>query len=424
MRIHIKGGRLVDPRHGVDGQRDLFLADGRVAAVGRAPAGFSAEQVIDATGLVVCPGLVDLAARLREPGFEYKATLQSELAAAVAGGVTSLACPPDTDPPLDEPGLVEMLRHRARRLRLAHVYPVGALTQQLRGERLTEMAELTDAGCVGFSQADAPLTNTLVFYRALQYASTFGYAVWLRPEDPHLAQSGVAHDSEVASRLGLPPIPAVSEPLEVARILTLARETGARVHLCRVSQADSLALVAAAKAEGLPVTCDVSINHLHLSVMDIGYFDSNCRLTPPLRDRRDRDALREALKGGVIDALCSDHAPVDDDAKQLPFGEAQPGAVGLELLLPLALKWGEAAGVPLAQVIARVTADPARVLGIEAGHLAPGMPADVCIFDPAAAWRVTPVELKSQGRNTPFAGYEMPARVRFTLVDGSIVHAA
>jgi dihydroorotase len=422
VRIHVKGGRLVDPRHGVDATRDLFLADGRVAAVGQPPAAFAADRVIDAAGLMVCPGLVDLAARLREPGFEYKATLQSELAAAVAGGVTSLACPPDTDPPLDEPGLVEMVKHRARLLSLAQVYPVGALTQQLKGERLTEMAELTHAGCVGFSQADAPLANTLVFYRALQYAATFGFPVWLRPDDAYLAESGVAHDSEVASRLGLPPIPAVSEPLEVARILTLARETGARVHLCRISQADSLALIGAAKAEGLPVTCDVSINHLHLSVMDIGYFDSNCRLTPPLRGLRDRDALREALKSGVIDALCSDHAPVDDDAKQLPFGEAQPGAVGLELLLPLALKWSADAGVPLPQAISRVTADPARVLGIDAGHLAPGAPADVCIFDPADAWRVVPATLKSQGRNTPFAGYEMPARVRYTLVGGSVVH--
>ncbi|MFZ5556309.1 MAG: dihydroorotase [Pseudomonadota bacterium] len=424
MRIHIKNGRLVDPAHGVDARRDLFLADGKVAGTGKAPAGYTPERVIDATGLVVCPGLVDLAARLREPGFEYKATLQSELNAAVAGGVTSLACPPDTDPPLDEPGLVEMLKHRARLLNLAHVYPVGALTQQLRGERLTEMAELTHAGCVGFSQADAPLTNTLVLYRALQYAATFGFAVWLRADDAFLAESGVAHDSEVASRLGLPPIPAVSEPLEVARILTLARETGARVHLCRISQADSLALVAAAKAEGLPVTCDVSINHLHLSVMDIGYFDSNCRLTPPLRTLRDRDALQAALKSGVIDALCSDHAPVDDDAKQLPFGEAQPGAVGVELLLPMALKWAEAAAVPLPQAIARITADPARVLGIDAGHLAPGAAADVCVFDPAAAWRVIPAELRSQSRNTPFAGYEVPGRVRYSLVGGNIVFSA
>ncbi|HSO06325.1 MAG TPA: dihydroorotase [Pelomicrobium sp.] len=424
MRIHIQGGRLIDPANGVDAKHDLFIADGVVAAVGKAPAGFNAERVIDATGLVVCPGLVDLAARLREPGFEYKATLQSELAAAVAGGVTSLACPPDTDPPLDEPGLVEMLKHRARLMNLAHVYPVGALTQQLKGERLTEMAELTHAGCVGFSQADAPIVNTLVFYRALQYAATFGFAVWLRPDDAFLGTSGVAHDGEVASRLGLPPIPAVSEPLEVARTLALARDTGARVHFCRVSHADSLALIAAAKADGLPVTCDVSINHLHLSVTDIGYFDSNCRLTPPLRSLRDRDALRAGLKSGVIDALCSDHAPVDDDAKQLPFGEAQPGAVGLELLLPMTLKWAGIAGAPLSQAIARVTSAPARVLGIDAGRLSPGDPADVCVFDPAAAWRVTPAALKSQGRNTPFAGYEVLGQVRSTLVSGAVVHEA
>ena len=424
MKIHIKNGRLVDPKHGVDAARDLFLAAGRVVGVGEAPGGFSANRVIDATGLVVCPGLIDLAARLREPGFEYKATLESEMQAAVAGGVTSLACPPDTDPPLDEPGLVEMLKHRAKSLNQAHVYPVGALTVALKGERLTEMAELRDAGCIAFSHADAPIPDTQVLVRALQYASTFGFPVWLRPQDPFLARGGVAHDGEVATRLGLPAIPALAETLAVSAILALARHAGARVHLCRLSSAEGLELVQAAKRQGLPVSCDVSVNHLHLSEMDIGYFDPQAHLTPPLRGQRDRDALRAALSDGSLDALVSDHSPVDDDAKQLPFGESEPGATGLELLLPLALKWARETRTPLATALARLTSAPAAIMGIEAGHLAPGAQADVCVFDPEALWKVEPRALKSQGRNTPFLGLELQGRVRYTLVAGHIVYEA
>ncbi len=360
-----------------------------MVAAGAAPEGFRADRTIDAAGLVVAPGLVDLAARLREPGFEYKATLESEMLAAVAGGVTSLACPPDTDPPLDEPGLVEMLTRRARSLNLARVYPVGALTAKLEGERLTEMAELADHGCVAFSQANAPITDTQVLWRALQYAATFGFAVWLRPQDSYLAKNGVAHDGEFATRLGLPGIPALAETVAVATILQLVRATGTRVHLCRLSTAEGVAMVRAAKRDGLPVTCDVAVHHLHLSDMDIGYFDSHAHVVPPFRSGRDRDALRAGVADGTIDAVCSDHTPVDEDAKQTPFGESEPGATGLELLLPLALKWGEEARLPLARTLARLTCEPARVLGIDAGHLGVGAPGDVCVFDPSAHFKVT-----------------------------------
>lgn len=424
MKIHVKGGRLIDPASGVDRIADLYVAAGRVAAVGEVPEGFHANRVIDAAGLIVCPGLVDLSARLREPGYEYKATLESEMQAAIAGGVTSLACPPDTDPPLDEPGLVEMLKHRARLLNQAHVYPIGALTVGLAGERLTEMSQLAEAGCVAFSQADVPIVDTLVLMRAMQYAATFGFSVWLQPQDPFLARAGVAHDGEVATRLGLPPLPACAEVIDLERILLLVRETGARVHLCRVSHAETLRRIAAARAEGLPVTCDVSIHHLHLCEIDLGFFDSNCRLNPPLRSLRDRDALREALASGVVDAVCSDHTPVDDDAKQFPFAEAAPGATGLELLLPLTLKWAEEARVPLMRALARLTRDPARILGIDAGTLRPGAVADVCIFDPKASWVVEPGALHSQGRNTPFLGLELSGRTRYTLVAGNVVYAA
>jgi len=421
MNIQIKNGRLIDPRNALDAQQDVFIIDRRIAAIGMAPEGFIAAQVIDASGLIVMPGLVDVAARLREPGYEYKATLESEMSAAVAGGVTSLACPPDTDPPLDEPGLVEMLKYRARSLNQCRVFPVGALTYGLKGAELTEMIELSEAGCKAFSQADAPLTDTRVLLRAMQYAATFGYRVWLRPQDSFLARNGVAHDGEVATRLGLPSIPVVAETIALSTMLQLARETGATLHLCRVSSAAAVDMIRSAKAEGLNVTCDVSMNHVHLTEMDIGFFDANCHLMPPLRSQRDRAGLRAGLLDGTIDAICSNHSPVDDDAKQLPFAEAEAGATGLELLLPLVLKWAEQEKVPLLHALSRITSNPAQLLGQKMGHLSVGAHADICVFDPQAHWKVEPAALKSQGKNTPFNGYEMQGRVRYTLLDGQLV---
>ena len=422
MKIQIKSGHLIDPKNGIDAVMDVFIAAGKVVAIGSAPSNFQANRVIDAEGLVVCPGLVDLSARLREPGYEYKATLESEMDAAVAGGITSLACPPDTDPPLDEPGLVEMLKHRARSLNQARVYPIGALTQGLKGKHLTEMAELRDAGCVAFGQSDAPLTDTLVMMQSMQYAATFGFGVWLRPQDMSLSNNGVAHDGEVATRLGLPPIPVCAETIALSNIILLARETGAKVHLCRLSSAEGVSMVRSAKKQGLSITCDVAINHMHLSEMDIGFFDSNCHLVPPLRGLSDRDALRAGLMDGTIDAVCSDHTPVDEDAKLLPFGEAEVGATGLELLLPLTLKWALEMKLPLSTAIAKITVEPAKILGIDAGHLSPATAADLCIFDPNQYWKVEPAALKSQGKNTPFLGMELQGRVKYTLVDGSIVY--
>jgi dihydroorotase len=422
MNIHIKNGRLIDPKNNIDTQQDLFIAAGRIAALGTAPAGFAADRVIDASGLIVAPGLIDLAARLREPGYEYRATLESEMQAAVAGGITSLACPPDTDPPLDEPGLVEMLKHRAKNLNQAHVYPVAALTSALKGQELTEMAELADAGCVAFSQADAPLTDTRVLLRAMQYAATFDFSVWLRPQDSFLAKNGVAHDGEVATRCGLPAIPVCAETIALSTMLALAQETGVKLHICRISSAAGVELIRTAKQQGLAVTCDVSMNHVHLSEMDIGFFDPNCHLVPPLRSLRDRAALRAGLLDGTIDAICSNHAPVDEDAKQLPFAEAEAGATGLELLLPLVLKWAQQEKLTLSGALAKATLQPAQILGLDAGHLSVGAAADVCVFDPETYWKVEPAALKSQGKNTPFTGLEVQGRVRYTLVDGQVVY--
>ncbi|HJV83642.1 dihydroorotase [Noviherbaspirillum sp.] len=424
MKIHIKNGRVIDPANGIDAQQDVYIVAGKIAAVGKAPEGFAASRTIDASGMVVAPGLVDLSARLREPGYEYKATLESEMQAAMQGGVTSLVCPPDTEPVLDEPGLVEMLKHRAKSLNQAHVYPLGALTADLKGEALTEMAELTEAGCIGFSQADSPIFDTTVLMRAMQYAKTFGYTVWLRPQDPHLGSGGIAHSGAVASRLGLPGVPVMAETVALHTIFELVRATGARVHLCRISSAAGIELVRAAKKEGLPVTCDVGAHHVHLIDVDIGFFDSNARVTPPFRAQRDRDAIRQGLLDGTIDVICSDHTPVDDDEKLLPFGEASPGATGLELLLSLALKWADEyvdkSQQPLSKAVAKVTCDPARVVGLASGRLSIGSVADVCVFDPAARWKVEAKTLASQGKHTPFLGYELLGQVRATIVSGHI----
>jgi len=421
--LHIKNGRLIDPAAGIDAVQDLYIADGKVAGIGNAPAGFTAARTIDATGLVVAPGLVDLSVRLREPGYEYKATLQSEMQAAMQGGVTTLVCPPDTDPVLDEPGLVEMLKHRARLLNQAHVHPLGALTVGLKGKALTEMAELTEAGCIGFAQAEEPITDTTVLLRAMQYAKTFGYTVWLRPQDPYIGRGGVAHSGPLASRLGLSGVPVMSETIALHTIFELMRASGARVHLCRISSAAALDLIRAAKKEGLPVTCDVGVHHLHMTDGDIGFFDSNARLTPPLRSQRDRDAIRAAIVDGTVDAVCSDHTPVDDDEKLLPFAEASPGATGLELLLSLMLKWAAeqgSDGKALTTALAKITSDPARMAGLPAGTLARGASADVVLFDPDARWTVNAAALASQGKHTPFLGYELAGQVRATIVAGHV----
>ena len=434
MKILIRNGRLIDPASGRDETADLAISGGRIVAIGpltaEFTAAFDADRSLDASGLIVAPGLVDLAVRLREPGHEHAGMLESEMEAAVAGGVTSVVCPPDTDPVLDEPGLVQMLKFRARNLNPAHLYPLGALTRGLQGTALTEMVELTRAGCIGFSQAEVGLKDTLVLHRALQYASTFGYTTWLRPNDPWLG-NGVAAKGPLATRMGLAGVPVVAETIALATIFELVRDTGARVHLCRLSSAAGIEMVRRAKAQGLPLTCDVSVNQLHLIDMDIGYFNSAMRLTPPLRQQRDRDAIRAALADGTVDALVSDHTPVDADAKNLPFAEAEPGATGLELLLSLALKWGAEESLPLLRTLATVTQAPVGVLGdalgslaASAGRLVEGGVADVCVFSAEEPWTVQPGALRSQCKHTPFSGYELPGRVKYTLVAGTVAFEA
>jgi dihydroorotase len=412
MNIEIKNGRVIDPQNGTDRVASLFIADGKIAGLGEAPAGFLADQSIDAAGCVVCPGLIDLAARLN--------SIEAELAAAVAGGVTSVVVPPDADPPLDEPELADRLVHRGTEIGKARVLPLGALTLGLKGERLAELAGLKKAGCVAFSQATQPVVDTEALLRSMEYAATFDFAVWLQPQDYWLARNGIAHEGEVASRLGLAGIPVAAETIAIATIVQLVRDTGCRVHLTRLSSAAGVALVAQAQAEGLPVTFDIGVHHLLLSENDIGFFNPHARFVPPLRSLRDRQALSDAAAGGLA-AICSDHTPVGADDKLLPFGEAKPGATGLEVLLPLTLKWAAAAGVALPQALARITAAPAAVLGLGDRHLGIGAVADICVFDPAAEWQLSAESLRSRGKNSPWLGHMLTGKVRATLVAGRVV---
>lgn len=423
MTLLIKGGHLVDPANRVNGKRDIYIdADGFVAGIGRAPGGFKPRRTIDAEGKIVCPGLVDLRARLREPGLEHKATLESELKAAVAGGITTLCCPPDTKPVIDTPAMAQMIQSRAWRFGYAFVHPLGALTRDLGGRLLTDMETLDDAGCVAFTNAAAPITDTLVLRRAMEYAASFDLIVFLHSEDPWLRANGCCHEGEVSTRLGLPGIPEAAETVAVARDLALIDQARVRAHFCGLSSARAVQMIAEAQRRGLPVTADVTAHHLHLSEHDIGYFDTQCHVQPPLRSRRDREGLRGAVANGVIGAICSDHQPHEPDAKLAPFSESEPGISGLETLLPLVLKLVHEKLLNLPEAIALVTQKPADILGLDSGRLGVGATADVCIFDPKNRWHLNAQNMVSRGRNSPFLGHELQGRVTHAVVGGRVVY--
>lgn len=416
MKISIRNGRVIDPANGIYQYADVFIAAGKIVAIGAAPTDWSGNKDINAKGLIVAPGLVDLAVHVK------RGTLASELAAAAAGGVTSIVCPPDTDPVLDEPGLVDMLRMRANAQHGAHLYPLGALTKNLAGVQLAELSKLAQAGCVGFSQAESAIVDTQVLWRAMQYAATFGFTLWLRPEDPYLSNDGSAHDGEVSSRLGLNGIPSASETVEIARIAEISQGINVKVHLSKISTARGVEMVRAAKARGMKLTADVSIHHLHLTDIDIGHFNPNYRLTPPLRTLRDRDALIAGVKDGTLDCIVSDHTPRPREVKQVPFGEAAPGATAVELLLSLVLRLADVANIALPDALATITSRAANTAGIPAGTLSVGASADVCVFDVSAYRHITEASLKSAGKNTPFMGYELPGVVRATIAAGHFTY--
>ncbi len=422
MSLIIKGGRLIDPANGVDAQEDLYVNEqGFIAGVGSAPAGFKAARTLDARGKIVCPGLVDLRVRLREPGLEYKATIESETRAAVAAGITTLCCPPDTHPVIDTPAMAQMIQSRAWRFGFAFIHPLGALTQGLEGKLLTDMEALDDAGCVGFTNALHPVIDTLVLRRALEYCATFDLTVFLHSEDPWLRGDGCMHEGEVSTRLGLPGIPEAAETVAVARDLALIEQTGVRAHFCNLSSARAVAMIEEARKRGLPVSADVTAHHLHLTEHDIGGFNTQCHVRPPLRAAQDRAALRAALKNGTICAICSDHQPHEPDAKLAPFAQSEPGISALETLLPLTLKLVDEKLLTLPEAIALLTCKPAEVLGVESGKLAVGDTADVCVFDSESQWTLISEAMVSRGRNTPFLGWKFRGRVTHTLVGGKLV---
>ena len=424
MRLAIINGQLVDPHNQIDSIEDIFIDAGNIVAVGEKPQGFDADQTIDASGKVVCPGLIDLMARMREPGLEKKATIDSETQAAVKGGITTVICPPDTKPVIDTPAMAQMVQQRAWQAGRTFIHPLGALTQGLKGDALTDMWALANSGCIGVSNALIPVTNSLVMRRAMQYASTFDIPIFLHARDPWLTGNGVVHEGFVSTELGLPAIPEAAETVGVARDLALIETTGARAHLCQLSSGRAVSMLAQAQQLGVNVSADVSAHHLHLSEHDIGLFDTLCHVQPPLRGKKDRQALRDALKNGVISAICSDHQPHGNDAKLVPFSESEPGISGLETLLALTLKLVEEKELSLSQAISLVTAGPAKIAGIDVGHLSINARADICIFELENAWTLSAETMISRGKNTPFINHRFNTKVSTTIIGGEIVYQA
>ena len=421
MRFTIKQGRVIDPAHARDEITDIYIGDGKIVGIGKSPQGFTTDRIIDARNSIVCPGLVDLAARLREPGFEHKATIASECTAAASAGITTICCPPDTSPVIDTTAVAELVHQRSALVGKSRVYCLGALTQELKGETLASMHALKGSGCIGVSNACAPINDTAVLRRALEYAATCDLTVHLYCEDFFLGEGGVAHEGVMAVRLGLPGIPETAETVALSRALLLIEQTGVCAHFCRITCAGSINMIAQAKEKGLQVTADTGIAYLYLTEIDLAGFNSLCHLRPPLRTLQDRDELRRGIASGVIDAICSDHQPHDDDAKSAPFGLTEPGASTLEVLLPLSLQLAQDHVLDLGQAIAALTIKPARIAGIDAGHLGIGAVADLCIIDPEQAWTVTKDCLVSAGKNSPFLDWEMRGKTTHTLVGGRIV---
>lgn len=422
-RLLIKGGHLLDPATGLDHKGDIYIADDHIVSIDQAPDSFSVDQTIEATGLTVTPGLVDLCARLREPGLEYKATINSETGAAATAGITTLCCPPDTDPVIDEPAVVELINHKSMNAAHSNVLMLGALTNGLKGKLLSEMQALQTAGCVGVSNSRHPVENTLVLKRAYAYAANCGLTVFVEPDDHWLSQGGCAHQGTIASRLGLKGIPVSAETVALARSLELVAETGVKAHFGRLSSASGVGMIRRAKAEGLDITADVSAHQLHLTELDISSFNSACHVLPPLRTQRDLEALQKGISDGTIDAICSDHQPHEPDAKEAPFAATQPGISSLETFLPLAMRLVEQKTIELDRVIRAITSAPASILGINTGTLAAGAIADICIFNREDNWQLDQSSLNSQGKNSPFIGWNFQSKVKHTIINGTLIHS-
>ena len=422
MRLTIEGGRILDPASKLDSEQDLFIDDGKIVSLKKKPDGFESDFQIDAKNKIILPGLVDLCARLREPGFAYKATFQSECKAANSNGITSICCPPDTNPIIDAIAVVDLIHQRARETNRTNVYPFAALTLGLKGEHLAEMDTLKRAGCIAVSNGLAPIENTEVLRRAFEYAHSCGLTVFFFAEDYSLKNKGVVHEGPISTRLGLSGISETTETVALSRAILLVEQTQVKTHFCRISSARSVSMIAAAQKKGLPVSADVAICNLHLTEMDIADYDSDCHLQPPLRNERDRKGLIDGINDGVIAAVCSDHQPHEADAKAAPFSQTEAGASTIEHLLPLMLHLVNRKEISLIQAIAVLSSQPANILGIDKGTLAVGSDADICILDLSSSNSVDKNSLLSAGKNTPFKGWELPGQITHTIYNGNLVY--
>ncbi len=419
--IAIRNGRVIDPSCGRDEVADIYVVDNKIATPQQA-AKAPPQRQIDATGLIVCPGLVDINTKMGEPTSERASALQTESKAAYHGGITSVCIQPDTNPVVDTPAMAHMIRANAQRHSGIRIFPLGALTANLDGERLTDMAALKNAGCVGVSNARNAVGNTLLMRRAMQYAATFDITVFLYPQDRWLAGNGCVHEGEMSTRFGLPAIPVAAETVAVATELALVETTGVRAHFSQVSCARTVEMIAESRQRGLNVSADVAIHNLLLTEFDVQDFNTLCHVLPPLRSESDRIGLCEGLKQGVISVICSDHRPCGEDEKLAPFSQTAPGISGLETLLPLVLRLVQDKVLDLPEAISCLTVNPANTLGINAGTLAAGALADICIFDPDKKWKLDASQMQSAGKNNPFCGAELRGKVMYTLVSGEVVN--
>ncbi|PIE20872.1 MAG: dihydroorotase [Neptuniibacter caesariensis] len=423
MNILIQNGHVIDPANKIDAQIDIYISDGKIAAVGAQPEGYQPDQIIDASGKIVCPGFVDLSAHTREPGPAQKGSIKTESAAAVAGGITTLLTPPTTSPAIDTPAVAELIRDRCSEAGKMRILPTGALTKGLEGQQLSPMAALASSGCVAFSNNRKPVANSLILMRCLEYAATHDLLVIFQAQDEALAKGGSMHDGSTSTRLGLNGIPESAETIEVARCLLLAEQAGVRAHFGQLSCEQSVRMITEARERGLPVTADVSIQNLLLTDENVNGFQNDFHLIPPLRSQLDRAGLIQGLLGDSIQAICSDHQPHERSAKEAPFADTEPGMIGLETLLPLSLVLVEQKILELPQLIEKLTSAPAKILGIEAGTLNVGSPADITLFDPELEWTLTVDTCHSRGKNTPFMNYPLKGRVCTTLFQGNVVYA-
>ena len=418
----IKNGRVIDPANALDEVTDIAIRKSKIVGIGTSiPSDFSPEKTIDATGLWILPGLVDLSAYLREPGQENKTRIAFETYAAASAGITRVCCMPETESPIDGGATVKLIRSKAKKAGFAQVSIIGALTQRLEGEQLSHMGSLKYNGCVGLSQGWNKIQDLATLRKAMEYAATFELPLFLHPLEHSLMETGGMNEGALATRLGLPPIPVAAETAAMAQILTLVELTKTPVHFCRLSSAKSIQLLKQAKEEGLPVTADVAAHQLFLTEMDVSDYNPLCHVIPPFRSERDKNALRQAVSDGLIDAICSDHQPHEIDAKLAPFEETSPGISAFETLLPLVLKLVDEKVLSLNDAIAYLTHKPSSLINRDSGTLQVGAKADLSLFDPEQFWQLDPNKLLSNGKNTPFTGWGFAGKTIKTFIKGKAV---